>query len=106
MSQRPPAGRAAPLWSATAQASAVPAAAVLPAFLAGLPARSARVGVGPPLPPSAPSSGSRAAPPVPMRSDLAAVKALQPLPVPSRLWPPESGAPEQSGSLAAVFLAM
>src|SRR4051794_39827056 len=76
MSHAAPWGREMPRWSAFGQPSASPPS------IAGLPGRSAIVGVGPPLPASAASSGSAFG-----RSPAAVRKQLPSL---SRLWPSDA----------------
>jgi hypothetical protein len=83
MSQAAPCGRATPRWSAPEQAPA--------ASMAGLPARSARVGVSPPLSASGPSIGSS-----PKRSPLDPT-TQQPDTDSIRL-PDDESLPEQSGA--------
>jgi hypothetical protein len=82
MSQPLPAGREAARWSMGGQA------ALSPASIAGLPAESSCVKVGPPLSASAPRSGSR-----PTRSLAVALAQL----AASRLVPSESNCPLQAG---------
>src|SRR5690348_11596355 len=71
MSQAGPAGRSAPRWSVGSR----PAPGAGPAARAGLPARSASVGVGPPLFCSGPSFGSAT-----LAAQLASGREM--------LWPP------------------
>src|SRR5262249_7835699 len=81
MSHRPPCGRGTPRWSVVAQApSALPGGAGLPALIAGLPARSAWFGVGPPLAGGGASRGS-----CPTRLPAESPPSLQPARSPKRL---------------------
>src|SRR5919199_6911941 len=88
MSQATPFGRAAPRWSVGGQ----PAPEAGTPSMAGLPNRSARVRVGPPLFASPPSFGSTSAP-----GQLESPNEMS--------WPPSVIAPEQLGAaLPATML--
>src|SRR3954451_1445920 len=80
MSQAPPTGRANPRWSSAGQST------VVPASIAGLPASSACVSVGPPLSATGASFGSAFRSPGALNAHDAPS---------SRLWPPEVGVPRQ-----------
>src|SRR5581483_7764128 len=95
MSHARPCGRLTPRWSATAHAPPSPVGrAGLPASIAGLPARSARVLVEPPLSASGPSFGSW-----PTRSPAASPARLQPPTLWTRLWPRVATVAAQSAAL-------
>src|SRR5437867_5211664 len=101
MSHRPPCGRATPRWSVGAQApSALPGGAGLPALIAGLPARSAWFGVGPPLAAGGARRGS-----CPATFPVASPPSVQPARFPTRLYPPEVSVPVHSAPLGAVLAA-
>ena len=81
MSHTPPAGRAMPRWSVAAQV------ALFALLIAGLPARSACVNVGPVLFASEPSSGSIGLLPEPTWLLLTPLlMPLEPVPSPTRLY--------------------
>src|SRR3954470_15653334 len=100
MSQPPPCGRATPRWSAAGQFVADAAS------IAGLPASSACVRVGPPFSASAPSFGSMAVAlgvTFPTLLPLVLVMLL-PVPLPTRVKLAEND-PRASGAVGAVFFA-